>query len=92
MMTDIEKANELLQSSEFPYTKAQCDAVFALMMQMAKWKDEQYKTAYVVTRCEEHSDYVEKVFFDSKAADNYCSQYNNNPECYSRDVTEINVE
>ena len=40
-MTNQEKASELLQLSEFPNNKNQCDAVFELLMQMAQWKDEQ---------------------------------------------------
>ena len=42
-MTDEEKASELLQLSEFPNNKNQCDAVFELLMQMAQWKNEQFK-------------------------------------------------
>ena len=52
--------------------------------------DEQY--LYVVTRCEEHSDYVEKVFIYETAAEKYCEQFNNNEDAYHRDITKIKLE
>lgn len=57
----------------------------------AKWADEHPKTLYVITRCEEHSDYVEKVFVDKKKAEEYCQKFEGNEDEYGRDITEINV-
>lgn len=55
--------------------------------EMAKWKDEQYRTAYVVTRSEEHSDYVETIFYDRDKAIEYCKPFNQNENSYGRDIT-----
>ena len=48
-------------------------------------------TVYVVTRCEEHSDYVEKVFFDENKAQEYCDQFNGNENEYARHITKVEV-
>ena len=55
-------------------------------------KEFQKKKLYVVTRCEEHSDYVEKVFFSEKKAEEYCKQFEGNEDAYGRDITEIEVD
>lgn len=55
--------------------------------EMAKWKDEQYRTAYVVTRSEEHSDYVETIFYNREEAIEYCKPFNQNENSYGRDIT-----
>lgn len=34
-------ANDIMQSAIFPFTKAQCDAVFDLLLEMARLKDEE---------------------------------------------------
>lgn len=47
--------------------------------------------AYVVTRSEEHSDYVEKVFFDEDKAQEYCDQFKGNENEYARDITRVKV-
>lgn len=47
--------------------------------------------AYVVTRSEEHSDYVEKVFFDEDKAQEYCDQFKGNEDEYARDMTRVKV-
>lgn len=46
---------------------------------------------YVVTRCEEHSDYVEEVFFDEDKAQEYCDQFNGNENEYARHMTTVKV-
>ena len=46
---------------------------------------------YIVMRCEEHSDYVEKVFVDKDKAIAYCEKYNSNPREYSRTIEEMEV-
>lgn len=52
----------------------------------------QKKKLYIVTRCEEHSDYVEKAFFSEKKAEEYCKQFEGNEDAYGRDITEIEVD
>lgn len=52
----------------------------------------QKKKLYVVTRCEEHSDYVEEAFFSEKKAEEYCKQFEGNEDAYGRDITEIEVD
>ena len=46
---------------------------------------------YVVTRYEEHSDYVEEVFYDEKKAQEYCDKFNSNEDNYSRQITKIKI-
>lgn len=46
---------------------------------------------YVVTRCEEHSDYVEEVFFDEDKAQEYCEQFKGNENEYARHITKVKV-
>ena len=57
----------------------------------ARWADENPRILYIVIRCEEHSDYVEKVFVDKDKAIGYCNQYNSNPREYSRTIEEMEV-
>ena len=47
--------------------------------------------AYIVTRCEEHSDYVEKVFFNEDKAQEYCDQFKGNENEYARHITRVEV-
>lgn len=46
---------------------------------------------YVVTRCEEHSDYVEKVFVDEEKAIDYCRQFDNKDDEYARSYTKVEL-
>lgn len=46
---------------------------------------------YVVTRCEEHADYTEKVFLDESKAQAYCDKFNNDDNEYARNITKIDV-
>lgn len=57
----------------------------------ARWADSNPRLLYIVMRCEEHSDYVEKVFVDKDKAIAYCNQYNSNPREYSRTIEEMEV-
>ena len=57
----------------------------------ARWADSNPRRLYIVMRCEEHSDYVEKVFVDKAKAIAYCNQYNSNPREYSRSIDEMEV-
>lgn len=53
--------------------------------------EETMSIAYVVTRSEEHSDYVEKVFFDEDKAQEYCDQFKGNENEYARHITKVEV-
>ena len=57
----------------------------------ARWADSNPPRLYIVMRCEEHSDYVEKVFVDKVKAVAYCEKYNSNPREYSRSIEEMEV-
>lgn len=46
---------------------------------------------YVVTRSEEHADYVEEVFFDENKAKEYCDQFNGDENEYVRHITKVKV-
>lgn len=56
-----------------------------------KEEGETMSIAYVVTRCEEHSDYVEKVFFDEDKAHKYCDQFKGNENEYARHITRVDI-
>ena len=43
---------------------------------------------YVVTRCEEHADYVVRVFTEKEDAEIFCKERKNDVEEYSLDITE----
>ena len=47
---------------------------------------------YVVTRCEEHSDYVEAAFFSKEKAENYCKPFNEDENEYARHITKVKIE
>lgn len=47
---------------------------------------------FVVTRSEEHADYVEKAYTKKSSAEAYCEPFNNNEDAYHRDITEIELE
>ena len=87
-MTNEEKASEI---SKQYFGEPNQVITWQAAMKMAQWKDEQYKTAYVVTRCEEHDDYVEQVFFDKIKAEEYCKPYNEDENSYYRNITKIEV-
>ena len=84
-MTNEEKANEICKKHCFDSN------LYNGCMEMAEWKDKQYSIAYVVTRCEEHDDYVEEVFFDIEKAEQYCAKYNSNEDNYRKHITKVNV-
>lgn len=49
------------------------------------------KEIYVITRSEEHSDYVEKVFTDECKAIAYCLQFKADENRYQRDMTTVKL-
>lgn len=46
---------------------------------------------YIVTRSEEHSDYVEAAYRSREKAEEYCSQFNNDENSYRRDINEVEL-
>lgn len=46
---------------------------------------------YVVTRSEEHADYVEEVFLDESKAEAYCEKYNKDENEYSRNISKVKI-
>lgn len=91
-MKDSEKAKEIsigFSIEKLSTTPIQCCKESAL--EMAQWKDEQYKIAYVVTRSDLHYDEVEKVFFDKSKAEEYCKSFNEDKNIYHRNITEIEI-
>lgn len=88
-MTNEEKAREIGwidAGSGHGFFSPEC---YYSAKEAMEWKDKQHSTAFVVTRCEEMSDYVEKVFFDKDKAQEYCDKYNSNEGYYYRQITEI---
>lgn len=55
------------------------------------WADNNPRKVYVVVRCEEHDDYVEKVFVDKTKANEYCNKFEGNPNEYGRYYEEMEV-
>ena len=49
------------------------------------------KELYVITRSEEHADYVEKVFTDECKAIAYCLQFKADENSYQRDMTTVKL-
>ena len=47
---------------------------------------------YVVTRSEEHADYVEAVFLSESKAEKYCKPFNENENSYGRNITKIKIQ
>ena len=57
-----------------------------------KWADANPRKVYVVVRCEEHNDYIEKVFVDKEKADAYCNKFNSSTsDEYCRVIEEMEV-
>ena len=46
---------------------------------------------YVVSRSEEHSDYVEEAFLDEREAKKYCDQFNGDENEYVRYITKVKL-
>ena len=50
------------------------------------------ESVYVVTRSEEHSDYVEAVFLSEDKAEEYCKPFNEDENCYARNITKVKIQ
>lgn len=57
----------------------------------ARWANNNPRKVYVVVRCEEHDDYIEKVFVDKTKANEYCNKFEGNPNEYGRYYEEMEV-
>lgn len=98
VVTEIDKLVDKGKYNEM-YDCAYRDGVNAVLHILKKRLDtlelkeaeELASTAYVVTRCEEHSDYVDGVFFDENKAQAYCDQFNGNENEYARHITKVKV-
>ncbi len=77
-------------SSPAVYTRMEMLLAFLDSIEI-KEAEELASVAYVVTRCEEHSDYVEKVFFDENKAHEYRDQFKGNDNEYARHITKVKV-
>ena len=73
------------------YDEGKFDALTVVDNLLDSLQEELASTAYVVTRCEAHSDYVEEVFFDKDKAQEYCDQFKGNENEYARHITKVKV-
>ena len=97
LMADDDK--EGLEALKYIGMKCECSAVFnevqeakqAYFIEGYHQAEKDFATAYVVTRCEEHSDYVEDVFFDEDKAQEYCDQFKGDENEYARHITKVKV-
>lgn len=81
---------ELIKKKALDYSigiPAECRAFIAGAM----WADKNPQPVHIVMRCEEHSDYPERVFVDKAKADAYCRQFDDNPNEYGRTVETLEV-
>ena len=90
-MNNEEKAQEISEKNKQFHVACSSLECYLSALEMAKYKDLQYKTAYVVTRSDLHYDEVEKVFFDKEKAEEYCKQFNEDENSYHRNITKIEV-
>ena len=71
-----------------------CPYLFVSIDEALTWLDKQseQKSVYVVTRSEEHSDYVETVFLNEDKAEEYCKLFNKNENFYVRNITKVKIQ
>ena len=50
------------------------------------------ESVYVVTRSEEHSDYVECAFLSENEAEEYCKPFNEDENSYARNITKVKIQ
>ena len=81
--------NEGYKWDEIPYCTFMVESI---ELPISKYKLEFHNEFYVVTRSEEHSDYVEKAFVNLNKAEEYCDKFNNDENSYHRDITKVSVE
>ena len=88
--TEIERLIKKWHYGRSAEAKYRCEAYKELLEYIASIQGEPL-IVYVVTRSEEHSDYVEKVFLEESKAEEYCKQFENDEDEYGRDITKIKV-
>ena len=50
------------------------------------------ESVYVVTRSEEHADYVESAFLNEDKANEYCKPFNEDEDSYHRNITKVKIQ
>jgi hypothetical protein len=50
------------------------------------------ESVYVVTRSEEHADYVEAAFLNEDNAEEYCKPFNKDEDSYVRNITKVKIQ
>lgn len=92
-MTREEEIKQYCVEQGFPY--GACSSLSSVKAQIAseaiRWADAHPRKVYVVVRCEEHDDYVERVFVDRTKANEYCNKFEGNPNEYGRYYEEMEV-
>jgi len=86
--------NELIQEREKGFGSDVDDACILELQNVLTYIDSLQKEptlVYVVTRSEEHDDYVEIVFFDKNKANKYCDQFKGDEDEYARYITKVEV-
>lgn len=92
----IERAKRLHSEPTGGTERIVCEQIFPALKENKENDDDtcplqEPTIVYVITRCEEHSDYVEQVFLDRIKAEDYCKQFEGDENEYGRDITKIQV-
>ena len=89
------REEEIIETAKFIYSPSssipQSLPMRVGFIEGAKWADSHPRKVYVVVRCEEHDDYIEKVFVDKAKANEYCNKFEGNPNEYGRYYEEMEV-
>ena len=92
-MVREEEIKQYCADQGFPY--GACSSLSSMKAQIAsdaiRWADAHPRKVFVVVRCEEHDDYIEKVFVDKTKANEYCNKFEGNPNEYGRYYEEMEV-
>ena len=91
IISKIEERQEILEYTNCHSMVDEYDDLIYFIHSIDKELSEIIPTIYVVTRCEEHSDYVEKVFIDEDKANEYCNQFKDDENEYARDITPMKI-
>ena len=93
LMVREEEIKQYCADQGFPY--GACSSLSSMKAQIAsdaiRWADAHPRKVFVVVRCEEHDDYIEKVFVDKTKANEYCNKFEGNPNEYGRYYEEMEV-
>lgn len=92
-----ESEDGIIRKEIIEYLKDEMAAFPSESNDFQKWivwleKQSKQKPVYVVTRSEEHSDYVEAVFLNEDKAEEYCKVYNEDANSYHRNITKIKIQ